>query len=267
MEIIVCIKPVLDPDLPPAKFMIDTPKNRVIPPAGIPFVISPYDALAVEAALRIKEEKKEGRITVITLGDGSADSIVRKALAMGAEEGVIISDPAFEESDGFGTAQILAQAIKKIGRYDLILCGRQAADWDMGMVGSVIAEYLGIPIVTLAKEIKILGGKVKVERVITNGYETFEVELPVLITVSNELGQARIPSGWGIIKAAKKEIPIWSVTHLGSDPLKIGKNAVRNHLLKLFVPAYERRCDMITGETMAEAASRLAERIVETKLI
>jgi len=143
MEIIVCIKQILDPDLPPAKFMVDKERNKVIPPEGIPFVINPYDALAVEAALKIKDEKG-GKITVITIGDKSTEDIVRKALAMGADEGLIISDTIFEESDSFAVGYILAQGIKKIGRYDLILCGRQAADWDNGVVGSVVAEYLGI---------------------------------------------------------------------------------------------------------------------------
>lgn len=224
MEIIVCIKQILDPDLPPAKFMVDTQHNRVIPPEGIPLVINPYDALAVEAALRIKEEKG-GEITVITMGEKSAEDIVRKALAMGADDALIISDAASEESDGFAAAYILSQAIKKIGKYDLILCGRQAADWDMGIVGSVLAEYLGLPVVSRAKEIQVLDGKLKVERVITNGYETFEVDLPALITVSNELGQARIPSGWGIIKAARKEIPVWDADFLESDSCRAGKKA------------------------------------------
>jgi len=265
MEIIVCIKPVLDPDLPSAKFTLDALHNRVIPPEGFPLVINPYDSLAVEAALRIKG-KKDGKITVITLGDRSAEIIVRKALAMGAEEGLILSDPAFEESDGFATAYLLSQAIKKIGKYDLILCGRQAADWDMGIVGSVIAEYLGIPVVTRAKEIEVLDRKLKVERVVTDGYETFEIGIPALITVSNELGQARIPSGWGIIGAAKKEIPIWDAVQLGSDPARTGKNAVRNKLIQLYTPSYERKCEIIKRENIAAAAASLAEKIMETKL-
>ena len=264
MEIIVCVKKVLDPDLPPAKFAVDSGKNRMIPPEGIPFVINPYDAVAVEAALKIKEGKG-GRITVVTLGDKSADDIIRKALAMGADEGLILSDPSFEESDGFGTAHILSQAIKKIGKYDLILCGRQAVDWDMGMVGPVMAESLGIPVVTLAKGIEAGDGKVKVERVTMDGYETFEVKLPALVTVSNELGQARIPSGWGIIKAAKKEIPIWSAKEIEADASRVGRGSVRNRLLKLYVPLYERKCEFVTGEDINQVAARLASKLMEKK--
>jgi electron transfer flavoprotein beta subunit len=264
MEIFVCIKPVLDPDLPPVKFRVDPEKNRVIPPEGIPLVLNPYDALAVEAALRIKEAK-EGKVTVLTLGNPSAEGVMRKALAMGAEEGLILSDPAFEESDGFATAYLLAQAIKKIGKHDLILCGRQAADWDVGMVGSVIAEYLGASVVTRAKEIKVDDGKLKVERAITNGYETFEVALPAVVSLSSEFGQARIPSGWGIINAAKKKIPVWDGAQLGCDLSKVGKEAARNKLLKLYIPSYERKCQMIGGKDAAEAAALLADKIAELK--
>lgn len=265
MEIIVCVKKVLDPDLPPSKFTVDIEKNRVIPPEGIPFVINPYDAVAVEAALRINEEK-EGHITILTLGDKTAEDIVRKALAMGADEGLILSDPSFEESDGFGVAYILSQAIRKRGKYDLILCGRQAVDWDMGMVGPAIAEYLGLPVVTLAKSIQASDGKVNVERVTMNGSEMFEVKLPALVTVSNELGQARIPSGWGIIKAAKKEIPVWTAREIEIDPSRIGKGSVRNQLLRLCVPSYERKCEFISGKDIKEVVAKLASKIVEKVL-
>lgn len=264
MEIIVCVRKVLDPDLPPAKFMVDSEKNQVIPPEGIPFVINPYDAVAVEVALKIKEGKG-GRITVLTLGDKSAEDIIRKALAMGADEGLILSDSLFEESNGFGTAHVLSQAVKKIGKYDLILCGRQAVDWDMGMVGPAIAEYLGIPVVTLAKGIQAGDGKLTVERVTVNGYETFEAKLPALVTVSNEFGQARIPSGWGIIKAAKKEIPIWTAKEIEVDLSRIGKDAVRNRLLKLYVPSYERKCEFVTGDDINEVAIKLASKLMEKK--
>jgi electron transfer flavoprotein beta subunit len=264
MEIIVCVKKVLDPDLPPAKFTVDAEKNRVIPPEGIPFVINPYDAIAVEAAVKLKEAKG-GRVTVITLGDKSADDIIRKALAMGADEGLILSDPSFEECDGFGTAHVLSRAIKKIGKYDLILCGRQAVDWDMGSVGPAVAEFLEIPVVTLAKGIQAGDGKLTVERVTMNGYETFEVGLPALVTVSNEFGQARIPSGWGIIKAARKEIPVWTGKEIEVDPSRIGKDAARNRLLRLYVPSYERKCEFITGEDLIEVASRLASKLMEKK--
>lgn len=193
MEIIVCVKQVLDPDLPPMKFSIDHRKNSVIPPEGMPPVMNPYDALAVEAALRIKEQLG-GKITVISLGDPSKEEAVRKALAMGADEAIIISADSLDEYDGFANAWLLSQAVMKIGEYDLILCGRQAADWDLGVTGSIMAEYLGVPVVTRAKRIEVVDGKLTVERVTGNGNETYQLGTPAFISVSSEMGQVILRS-------------------------------------------------------------------------
>jgi electron transfer flavoprotein beta subunit len=265
MEIIVFIKPVLDPDMPPAKFSVDGKTNRVIPPEGMPLVINPYDALAVEAALKIKEAAKGGKITAVTLAGPFAVEVLRKAVAMGADEAVHINDPAFDDSDPFSTALILAEAVKKIGKCDLILCGRQAADWDNGVIGSVIAEYLNIPSVIRAKGLAVADGKLKVERVVANGFEIYEAGLPAVVTLSSEMGQARIPTGWGIINAAKKQILKWSAADLGVDPARVGKAAARNSLVKLYAFSPSRTCEMITGKDDKEAAGKLAEKIMDIK--
>ncbi len=264
MEIIACIKQIIDPDLPPAKFSIDAQKNRVKPPEGIPPVMNPYDALAVEAALRIKEKNKTAKITVLTVGGKPAEDILRKALAMGSDEARIISVPDLEGLDSFGTAYLLAQAIRKVGKFDLVLCGRQAADWDVGAVGSILAEYLGIPVVTRAKEIAAVDGKITVETVNTAGSETLEVPLPALVTVSSEMGKPRIPSGWGIISAAKKQVPAWTLADIGGDS---GKISARNKLVKLAAPSMERKCELVKGDVPAEVAEKLAQKILEKKVL
>jgi electron transfer flavoprotein beta subunit len=252
----VCIKPVLDPDLPPIKFSIDSKKNSVIPPEGMPPVMNPYDAVAVEAALQIKDKMK-GKVTVISLGSG--EDVLRKALAMGADEAIVIKADGVEEFDAFGKAALLAQAIKKAGAFELILCGRQAADWDVGATGSIIAENLGIPVLTRAKKIEALDGTLNMERISANGNETYETGLPALITVSSEMGKARIPSGWGIIQATKKPISTWTQADLGD----VGKAAGKNTLLKLYAASNERKCEMIKGENAADAAGKLAGVIVD----
>jgi len=264
MDIIVCIKPVLDPELPPAKFAVDSKKNEVIPPEGMPFIMSPYDALAVEAALRLKEAAG-GKVTVLTMGTKYTEDVLRKAVAMGADEGFVLNDTAFENSDGFATAYILAQAVKKVGKFDLILCGRQAADWDAGVVGSALAEYLGIPVVVRAKSVEAANGTLKVERVTASGSEIFEVPLPALVTVSSEMGQPRIPSGRGIIIAAKKQFPKWGAGDIGADTSRTGSAAQRNILTRLFIPSFQRTCEMVTGKDPAEAAAKLAEKIMAIK--
>jgi electron transfer flavoprotein beta subunit len=266
MNTIVCIKQILDPEIPPAKFRLDSESRRVIPPEGIPPVINPYDEQAVELALRLKD-KHGGKITVVTVGSAAVASMVKHALAMGADEGVILADEAFEGSDSFATAHILAKAMQKIGDYELVLCGRQAADWDEGLVGSIIADNLGLPLVTLAEAVDVADGKLRVKRVTLDGYQLFSVLMPAVVTVSNEVGRPRLPSGWGIIAAARKQVPIWDGGDIGVDPSQVGADAARRKLVKLFTPVRERKCEIIQGETTAEAAVGLATRLRAAKVI
>ena len=144
LRIIVCIKQVLDPEAPSSTFRVDSETKRVIPPKGVPPVLNPFDENALEAALRIKDTQG-AQITVISMGRNLAKPIVRKSLAAGADELILLEDDAFEDLDSYSTAYILAVAIKKNGQYDLVLCGREAADTDAGQVGSGIAEILGHP--------------------------------------------------------------------------------------------------------------------------
>lgn len=262
MKIIVCIKQILDPEIPPSKFKLDSQSLRVVPPEGIPPVMNPYDEQAVELALRLKE-KHGSQITVISLGCQEATSVIKHALAMGADQGFLLNDKAFEALDSQATAFILSQAIKKIGDYDLILCGRQAADWDEGLVGSMIAENLGLPLVTLAEALDYDQGKLKVKRVILDGYQLIEVPPPAVITVSNEVGQPRLPSGWGIISASRQIIPTWKAKDLGLDPSQIGSGTTLRKLVKLYIPERKRKGEIITGKTAAEASAKLVARLVK----
>lgn len=262
MNIIVCVKKIPDPEIPPAKFDLDSEAMQVIPPEGIPPVISPYDEQAVELAIRLKENTG-GKITVLSIDEEASPKIVRHALAMGANEGIVLLDEAFAGSDSFGTAHILTQAIKKIGDFDLILCGRQAADWDEGLVGSIIAEKFDLPLVTLAEDIELADNDLKVKRVTLDGYQVFAVPMPAVVTVSNEVGQPRLPSGWGIISASKKEVPVWSALDIKADTTGLGANAARRKLVKLYIPKRKRECEIVEAKTTAEAAVKLAERLKE----
>ena len=266
MNMIVCVKQVIDPEAPPASFKIDSSSNKVVPPPGVSPVISPFDENAVEAALRIKDAQG-GKITVINLGMNLLRDVVKKPLSMGADELILLEDEAFVEGDSWSTAYALAMAIKKIGEYDLIFCGRQAADWDAGQVGSGIAEILGLPSVTLAKKIDITNGKAQVERIIAEGYEVVEVSLPALITVSNELGEPRYPTIKGIMATKKKEPIIWKPTDIGVDPSQVGAAGRRTKMLKLFQPVREGKCEIIEGENSEEAAANLALKLREAKIL
>jgi len=259
MNMIVCVKQVIDPETPAAAFKIDPEAKRAVAPKDKPLVISPFDENAVEAALRVKDAHG-GKITVLSMGGKSAREVVKHSLAMGGDEGVLLTDPSFDDSDSFATAAALAEAIKKIGEYDLIFCGRQEADWDGGQVGSGIAELLGIPSVTPIKKIDIKDGKAVVERVVADGYEVVEVSLPALFTVSNQLGEPRYATLKGIMAAAKKQVTNWNAQDVGAA-------AAKSKMLKLFIPVHEAKCEFIEGETPEEAGAALAGRLREAKLI
>jgi electron transfer flavoprotein beta subunit len=266
LNLIVCVKQVPDWEAPADTFKIDPERNKVIPPPNIDPRISLFDEHAIEAALQLRE-KHGGKVTIVSLGPDFAQRAVKQAVAMGADEGVLLKDAAFEDSDTYATAYILAEAIKKIGAFDLILCGRQAADWDVGQVGVGIAELLGIPCVSIAQKIEASDGRVTVERLVEGGYDVMEVALPALITVSNEINKPRYPTLRGIMAAGKKQIPTWDAAALGIDPTRIGANAAHARVLKLYVPVHEAHCEFLAGDTDEEKGEKLALRLREAKLI
>ncbi len=266
MNIIVCCKQVMDTRISPGSFRVNHLTNKVIPAMGVPPVISPFDEEALEAALRIKDARG-GKITVLSLGANLVRDVVKKPLSMGADELILLEDQAFADTDSWSTAYTLAMAIKKIGEYDLIFCGRQSADGDAGQVGPGIAEILGLPSVTLAQKIDITDSKARVERVIPDGYEVVEVSLPALITVSSELGEARSPTIKGVLSAKKKEPTTWRPADIGVNPYQAGPSSQRTKLLKLFQPARADKCQMISGETPEEAGANLARKLREAKIL
>jgi len=266
MNMIVCIKQVIDPEAPPASFKIDSAGNKVVPPQGVSPVIDPYAEYGVEAALKLKDALG-GKITAISLGTNQLRDIVKKPLAMGADELILLEDEAFDGGDSWSTAYALAMAIKKIGEYDIIFCGREASDWNAGQVGSGIAEILELPSITLAKKIDITDGKAKVERVTDEGYEVIEISLPCLITVSNEIGEPRYPTIKGIMAAKKKEATVWKPADIGVEPSQIGAAGRHTKLLKLFQPVREGKCEIIEGESPEEAAANLALKLREAKIL
>jgi electron transfer flavoprotein beta subunit len=259
MNMIVCVKEILDPEIPAKSFKVDPEAKRAIKPADIQMVISDYDESAVEAALKIKDAV-ESKITVISLGSESAKNVIRRCIAMGADEGVLLSDPLFNDSDSFATAFVLAEAIKKLGDFDIILCGRQEGDWDAGQVGSGIAELLGIPSVTMIGNIEAGDGKIIAERVVSDGRETVEVPLPALVTVSSEIGEPRYPSFRRVREAQRQEIPTWNAQDITS-----AKSL--NKMLSLVVPTRELKCEFMTGESPEETGANLALKLRELKLI
>ena len=266
MNIVVCVKEILDPEAPADSFTIDGVNNVLLPKAKIPKVLNPFDEQAVEAALRIKD-KLGAKVTAISAGKQMDRVVTKKPVFMGADELILLEDEGFADGDSLSTAYAIAAAIKKIGQCDLVLCGRQAADSNAGQVGIAIAEFLGLPHVSVARKIDILDGQARVERVTCDGYETVEVRLPALITVTNELGQARYPAIQNIRIANKIQPTIWKHADIGLEPSQTGKQGRRQKLVKLFQPVREGTCEMVEGETLPEAAENLALVLRKAKIL
>lgn len=265
MNIIVCVKQIPDPETPAAAFKVDEAAKKVVPAQGIAPVISPYDAQAVEAALRIRDAAGGGKITIVSIGAASARDVIKHALAMGADEGVLIDDPALHDiADPFITAQVLVAAVNKLGEYDMIFCGRAAADWDNGIVPSGVAELLGIPCVTVAKKVEAKDGVLAVDKVLADGFETIEVQRPCVVTISNELGDPRYPQLRQIMAAARKQVQVWTAADLG-----LGADALQPRLTieRLYVPVKQSNVEIVEGENVQEQAANLARKLREARII
>ena len=215
--IIVCAKQIPDPEAPLSDVSVDAEKMEVIVDA--PQVISPFDENALEAAILLKEEIG-AKITVLSMGKKVSDTVLRKTLAAGADELILVEDDAFEKLDSHSTAAALAGAIRKIGEYDLVLTGRQAGDWDSGQVGLILGEMLELPCISLARGISLEDGSVVVKKSIPEGYERVKAQMPALITVSNEVGELRYISRTKMLKMMRgvRSIPSWSAGDLGLTP-------------------------------------------------
>lgn len=261
LHVIVCIKQVLDPEAPISAYKIDDQAKRVIC-RGVPPVISTFDESALEAALRIKDVH-ESKVSVISMGQMLAKAVLRRSLAVGADELFLLEDEAFGDLDSYATAVALTAVIRKLEQYDLIFTGLQAADTNAGVVGSGIAEFLGIPSITTARRVQLNGRKLVVERVGADGYEVLEADLPLLVTVSNELGKLRPCDVRELIAAKKKPTTTWKANDIGIEP----RQNVRAKLLELFIPQRKGSCEFIDGETPEDAGSRLALKLSEAGIM
>lgn len=231
MNIVVLIKQV--PDTTDVK--ID-PKTGTLIREGVPSIINPDDKHAIEEALRLKEEFG-GKVTVISMGPPQAMDALRESKAMGVDDNILLSDRAFAGADTWATSYTLASAIKKVGDYDLIICGRQAIDGDTAQVGPQVAECLNLPQITYVRKIEIDGKTIRAERTLEDGFEKIETTLPALITVIKDLNKPRYPSVRGIVEACREaEYPIWTAKEIEADPNKIGLEGSPTQVRRSFAP-------------------------------
>jgi len=261
LQIVVCIKQVPDPEGPVDAFKVDSDAKRIIP-VGIPPVINPFDENALEAAIYIKETYG-GKVTAISLGEKLAQPVLRKALAAGADELILLVDQHFKDLDSGSTAYVLSEAIRKTGGYDLIMTGRQAGDWDFGVTGLLLAEMLRIPSVNLARKLDRKEDGIWVEKLTRDGYELVKAPMPALITVSNEVGELRYISIRALQSVRAKPVKVYGAEDLDLD---IQRLAARQ-ILDLFPFQGQRECRFIEGDSNQRKGENLALKLREDRVI
>jgi electron transfer flavoprotein beta subunit len=256
----VCFKQVIDE----TELRIDRANNK-INFEGAKTKISDDDKNAIEEAVRIKE-KNGGSITAVSVGGADAKKSTKEALAMGCDRARLISDPAFQDEDAVATAYVLSQAIRKIGKYDIVITSTGTTDSYSGIVGPALAEFLELPQVTFASRITVTGNKLTVDRLLEEGVETVETDFPALITVAREINQPRFPTLLQIMGAGKKELLEWNPATLGTDPKMVGKSGSKIEVTALNVPQSSRKKILFEGKP-EEAAKQLAEALVKEGVV
>jgi len=253
MNIIVCIKQV--PETTEVKI---NPETNTLIREGVKSIVNPFDMYAIEEGVRLKE-KFGGKATVITMGPPQAEAILREAISMGIDEGILLSDRAFAGSDTWATSYALSAAIKKIGAFDLIVCGKQASDGDTAQVGPGISAHLDVPQVTYVKKIEeVKDNLARVERMTEEGFEIIEVPLPALITVVKEINTPRLPSLKGMMRARQAKIIHWKASDIEAESNSVGLAGSPTQVVKIFTPAPRVGGQILKGET-----EEIVERLVE----
>lgn len=257
MNIIVCIKQVPDT----TQVQID-PKTNTLVREGVKSIINPFDAYAIEEAVRLKE-KFGGTATVISMGPPQAEAALREAISLGCDDGVLISDRAFAGSDTLATGYTLAMAIRKIGKYDIIICGKQASDGDTAQVGPGISSHLDIPQITYVKKVQDITDNVAVvERMTEEGYDVIKTPLPCLITVVKEINTPRLPSLKGMMKSKKAVISAWKAIDLECDEVRLGLGGSPTQVMKIFTPPPRPRGQIYNGP-VEESVESLVKTLKE----
>ena len=261
MKIVACIKQV--PEI--SEVMID-PKTHTLKREGVPSIVNPFDENAVEEGLRIKE-KYSGELIVITMGPPQAEEALRKCLAMGADEAILISDKDFAGSDTLATAYTLSLVIKQL-KADLIICGKQAIDGDTAQVGPELAEQLGIPQITYVKKVEIPEDKKRIilHKETDDGYEIIQCKLPVLITVLKILNEPRYPSIRGILTAKKKEVRVMKANDLEANYTMLGADGSPTQVVNIFTPQPHQKGKLVKLESK-DASREIVNFLQQEKIV
>lgn len=261
MHIIVCIKQV-----PDTKQVRLDEKTHTLIREGVESIINPYDMYALEEGLRLRD-RLGGKVTVCTMGPPQAESSLREAISYGADDAVLLSDRAFAGADTWATSYTLAKGIEKIGPFDLILCGKQAVDGDTAQVGPGIAERLALPYVTWVRKIETVEhDRIRVQRLMDDGYDRLELPLPALLTVVKEINEPRVPSLKGKMRSKTQKIVVYGAKELEADAERLGLQGSATQVIKVFPPPRLKEREWITGGA-EEQVGQLLQKLNLLKLI
>lgn len=256
MKIIVCIKQV-----PDAKDVRLDPVTNTLAREGVESIMNPFDQHALEEAVRLKD-KHGGEVVVVTMGPPQAEDMLRLAISCGGDQAVLVSDRSFAGADTWATSYTLEHALKKIGDFDLILCGKQAIDGDTAQVGPGLATRLGIPYLTCVQKVREASETgLVVERMMDDGYDVVAVEYPALLTVVKDINEPRVPSLKGKMKAKKAVIMKLSAEDIGADPLCIGLPGSPTKVVNVFPPEARGDRSVLSG-TLDEQLDQLVEKLI-----
>lgn len=255
MKIIVCVKQV-----PDAKDVRLDPVTNTLAREGVQSIINPYDQYALEAAVSLKESCG-GEVIVLTMGPPQAEEILRLAISCGADSAVLVSDRSFAGADTWATSYTLAKAIRKIGTFDLIICGKQAIDGDTAQVGPGLAIRLGIPFATCIQKIRSADdSSINIERMMDDGYDVLQADYPLLMTVVKDINEPRVPSLKGKMRARKAEITVLTAADIEADPACIGLPGSPTQVVKVFPPEPRGKQAILTG-SIDEQVEQLVDKL------
>lgn len=261
MNIIVCIKQILDPEIPARDFRVDSEKRQA-ERGSANLVMNIFCENALETALQTREAC-DGKISAVCVGPPDAEDVLRKALALKVDEAVLVANDLAENPDPLFVARTLAAAIRKIGSFDVIALGREAGDWGAGQTGGLVAEELGLPCISFAESIEAGSseGTVKVKRQTDTGFEVLEAVTPLVVTITNhDKNVPRIPKTRDVMQSYRKPLEKWSLGDLDIDPASA--NAYYE-VAELFIPQKETKCEFVEGESLEEKIDAFAGHISE----
>lgn len=264
MNIIVCLKQILDPEIPVRDFRVDAEKREAIR-GNANLVTNIFCENALETALQFREKSGEDvKITALIFGTDSAEDSLRKALAMKADSAVLVTNDGVANPDPLAVAQVLAGAIRKVGAFDLVMVGRESGDWGVGQTGGLLAEELGVASVSFVDQIEKNGDGLLLKRQTDNGWEKVEAKTPLVITVTNnDQNVPRIPKTRDIMMSSRQPIMKLTLEEIGVNAAEIRAGGSYYEIVELTIPVKDMNCEFVSGDTLEQKVEQLAQKIIE----